>query len=164
MATLIVTLVSKPNAKNPLPSDKYYDAENVTYLGSNGTPISTEGKTIASGSNGEYYLIDKSLKKSDEAEFNSQKMAVALRNLENRFGKHAYQIFHQFSKLIDLVNSNQPCDPAWVDSFLADLAKSATAFKSAGERNESKFENWTPEPTEQAVQTDSEVKQWTPIS
>lgn len=144
-------------------NDPKYIEDKTQYI-RNGQVINNDKKSYLSASDGRYYEVDKVKQSERTADQNLERMAVALANTEARFGKHAFTSLDQISKLIELVGKNQPCDPRWVEKYLQDLATLATSLKSAGERNELRFADWSPEPdTTTTASTDTKSRVWSPV-
>jgi hypothetical protein len=137
--------------------------ENQTRYKRNGAILNDATKSYLSASDGKYYEVDKVKQSERTAQQNLERMAVALANTDARFIKKAFASLDQISKLIELVGGNQPCDPAWVEKYLRDLAQLATSLKNAGERNEQRFANWSPEPDQTSTATDRTAKVWSPV-
>jgi hypothetical protein len=155
MGSKVCNLIKKTDARY---------VEGSTQYERNGQLVAGDNSSFLSASNGIYYQVDKTKQSERTAEQNLERMAVSLQNMENRFGKHAFNIFDQGNKLVELVNGNQPCDPAWAEKFLQDLAEMATAFKRVAERNQAKFESWSAEPVIGTPdKSDTKTRVWSPM-
>jgi hypothetical protein len=166
MSSKVCQIVTKriENSDGKMVDNPKYDAEKTQYERNGVIITDTKNSSFMSASNGIYYQLDKTKQSERTADQNRERLAVSLLNLENRFGKHAFQIFDQGNKIIELLNGTSPCDPAWANKFLQDLAEMATAFKRVAERNESKFADHSFEPdAKTSASTDKTTRVWSPV-
>ena len=136
MAEVVCTLVKKG-------SDGYVENAQTYRKVSTGEIFNTDGFLMPSGSDSEYYPIPKSLKETDRAKFETLKLAVSLRSVENRLAKQGDKAITLLNSMVDIIaNPLNPCDPHWIEVYLGILGKIAQAMQSAGEANQRRFENW----------------------
>ncbi len=154
MASTVCTLVKKD-------TDGYVEGKQTYRKVSTGEIFNTDGFLMPSGSDSEYYPIDKGLKDTDRAKFETLKLAVSLRSVENRLAKQGDKAIQLLNSMVDIIaNPLNPCDPHWIEVYLGILGKIAQAMQSAGEANQRRFENW--EATSHSATSTQSATSWRP--